>query len=418
MTPHCILAAVVCGAVSEDIDVSLPERVDVLPVFFVPKGEPLPTREQNEKLMKHLRWAQDWYRMDLGGRDTFRIAKAMPDVHRAKGTLTFYKQQAASESRDASHFVGELLDHYGVNRFNCPYCFAIFVMNPREDYPIGGGRPLNGGFNRGGGMLQMSSYCLDKAPNFQSTLRHELAHSFGLPHVEVYGYDMNTNPSVMAYNPGHHTVGFQDSATPARFIPEDLRALPLNQRCFAKLKYDPDRDNPSGQKLHRVVWLGPMDIVGQPSYNVDVTTGSGALYGTQPVNVVQRRIDPNKGPGIGFNAASMWHSEVSESGWVSLNLTFPVPVTLTKMGIYSQHSGQYHAADRARIQVEDGEEYRDVAEQDLKSADAIVSMPPTRGVKWRLHLRAGRSKIVVVRGLRFSGESGEVFPPAVPYTAP
>ena len=114
----------------------------------------------------------------------------------------------------------------------------------------------------------------------------------------------------------------------------------------------------------------------------------------------------------------MWHSEASQSGWVSLDLTFPVAVTLTKMGIYTQHSGQYHAAERARIQVQDGDEYRDVVEQDLKSVDAVVAMPPTRGIQWRLHLRAGKTKYVVVRGLRFCGESGEVFPPAVPYDGP
>jgi len=387
---------------------------------FGPKGEPLPTREQKLKLMKHVKWSQDWFRQALAGRDTFRIAKATPDVYRARNSFAFYRQESTSAAgvSCASHFVGELLDHYRVNRFNCPYVLAILFMSPREDFPVGGGRPLNGGFSRGGGLLHMSSYALDKFPNFQSTLRHELAHGFGLPHVEVYGYDMQTNPSVMAYNPSHHTNGFQDSATPSRFIPEDVRGLALNKRCFAKLEFDPAGDNPDGKSLYRIVWLGPMDIVGQPSLDIDVTTSSGSSHGTKPLNVVQRDIWPSKGPGVQFNAARTWHSQASDSGWVSLDVIFPVAVTLARMGIHTQHSGQYHAAERVRIQVKEGEEYRDVVEQDLKSVDAIVAMPPTRGTKWRVHLRAGKSKMVVVRGLRFFGESGEVFPPAVPYRGP
>jgi hypothetical protein len=161
-----------------------------------------------------------------------------------------------------------------------------------------------------------------------------------------------------------------------------------------------------------------MDIVGQPSYSIDVTTTAGSFADTKPVNIVQRDIWPSKGPGVTFNAARMWHSEVVRSGWAALDVTLPVPVTLTRLGIHTQHSGQYHAAEGVRIQVKDGDEYRDVVEQDLKSVDAIVSIPATRGMKWRIHLRAGASRHVVVRGLRFFGESGEIFPPAVPYTGP
>jgi hypothetical protein len=245
-----------------------------------------------------------------------------------------------------------------------------------------------------------------------------LGHAFGLPHVDVYKYDMKTSPSVMSYNRSHHTNDFQDSATPPRFIPEDIRGLALNKRCFARLEFDSARDNPEGQGLFRIVWMYPIEIVGQPSYAIDVTANSGSRFGSTPINVVQRRIDPSKGPGITWNQPTMWHSEASESGWVSLDVTFPVPVTLTKMGIHTQHSGQYHAAERVRIQVKDGEEYGDVVEQDLKSVDAVVPVPPTRGMKWRIHLRAGKSKCVVVRGLRFFGESGEIFPPAVPYSGP
>jgi hypothetical protein len=414
-----LVVVMLSGSTAEDIDVSMPKQVAVRPVFFVPQGETPPTKEQKARLMKHLKWSQDRYQEMLGNRDTFRIAKTMPDVYRAKKPLAFYKQLPATADgiSYSSHFVGELLDHFGQNRFNCPYILLIVVMNPHEDFPVGGGRPCNGGFNRGCGLLNLSSYALDKIPNFQSTLQHELGHAFGLPHVDVYGYDMKTSPSIMSYNPAHHTDGFRASKSPGRLISEDIRGLALNRRCFADLRFDPANDAPEGQKLYRVVWLGPMEIVGQPSYDIEVTTPSGSTFASKPINIVQRDIRPSKGPGVTYDAARMWQSDVASSGWVSLDVTFPVAVTLTKIGIYTQHSGQYHAAQRVRIQVESEGEFRDVVEQDLENVDAAVPMPATRGQRWRIHLRAGESKMVVVRGLRFSAASGGIFPPAVPYAS-
>jgi len=43
---------------------------------------------------------------------------------------------------------------------------------------------FNGGCNTAGGMEVMSSNTLDRAPNFQSTLQHEIGHALGLPHVD------------------------------------------------------------------------------------------------------------------------------------------------------------------------------------------------------------------------------------------
>jgi hypothetical protein len=67
------------------------------------------------------------------------------------------------------------------------------------------------------------------------------------------------------------------------------------------------------------------------------------------------------------------------------------------------------------IEVEQDGKYRTVVERDLASVDAAVPLEPTRGQKWRIHLRAGETRIVVVRGLRFFNASGEIFPPSVPY---
>lgn len=262
----------------------------------------------------------------------------------------------------------------------------------------------------------MSSHFLDQVSYFQSTLQHELGHSFGLRHMDEYGYDQKTSLSIMSYNPAHGTNGFQPSATPGILVPEDLRGLALNRRCFPKLRFDPKSDVPDGYKFHRVIWLVPMKIVGHPPYEIEVTTSSGSTFGSKPGNVVQCEILPSTGPGVTYDAARMWTSDATATGWVSLDVAFPVVVSLKAMRIYTEHSGQYHRAHRARIQVQKGNDFEDVAEQDLEAPDGTVSMSPTRGQTWRVHLLAGPSKMVVVRGLRFASPSGEIFPPAVPFS--
>jgi len=118
-------------------------------------------------------------------------------------------------------------------------------------------------------------------------LRHELGHSFGLPHVDVYGYDMKSNDSTMPYNPKHHTNGFEPSGTPGKLIPEDLRGLALDQRAFPTLRFDPEKDVPRGYTISApVMILGPQKIPEQPD-GVQITTGSGEEYGSKVANVVQ-----------------------------------------------------------------------------------------------------------------------------------
>ncbi len=197
----------------------------------------------------------------LKGRDTFALAASQPPVYHAEHDAAYYRAQAEGA---APQMVDELLRHHNYNRYNCPLIFVAIVINARDDYPGGGARPFNGGLNSGGGIVEMSSYGLDRAPNFQSTLQHELGHAFGLPHVDVYGYDMETNPSVMSYNPKHHTQGFMPSRTPGILIAEDIRALALNRRVFSRLRFDAKADVPPGYTMQKIVTLGPMDIPGHP----------------------------------------------------------------------------------------------------------------------------------------------------------
>lgn len=185
-------------------------KITVLPLALVAADQAVPAELQASSWMKHLKWTQRYFAERLNG-DTFQLATEQPTIVRLRRPLSFYKGLKKGEA--ATYWTAELLDHFKLNRFDCPYTFCCLVMNPRERWPIGGGRSINGGINRGGGMLVMSSFPLDKLPNFQSTLRHEIAHTVGLPHVDVYGYDMKTTRSLMAYNTMHQTNRFRESKT-------------------------------------------------------------------------------------------------------------------------------------------------------------------------------------------------------------
>jgi hypothetical protein len=397
---------------SAEVDYKPPKQVDVLPVFLVPRGEKPPGKEESILLMRHLEWSQKRYRELLG--TTFEIAQKRPAIVRAKRPLAEYRQ--LDKSQPAGAWLAELLERDKLNRFNCPHVYLVVVSNDRNEWPVGGARPINGGVNTGGGIIVISTYAMTKLPNFQSTLQHELAHALGLLHVDAYGYDMETNESIMAYNKRHHTNGLQPAKTPGIFISEDLRALALNDRALPNFDFAPARHIPAGYSIKpRVRMLHPMKIPGQPDYDIEVTTESGEDYGSKAANVVLKPIRLSAGPGITFDPQTMWESRVLESGWASVELTFPLPVELTNIAVHSQHSGMYHAAEQVRIQVERDGKWQDVADAPLPSVDATVAFPKAKGAKWKLHFKAGSSRKILIRGLQFFSGNDEIFPPFVPY---
>lgn len=118
MTAIPILFAMFLSACGEPrSDTAPPDKVCLLPVFFVPRGEEPPTPEEKLRLMKHLRWCQNRYRELLRG-DTFRLAAQTPEVYRGEQDLAFYQKQPQGA---ASNFVGELLKSKNLNRYNCPF---------------------------------------------------------------------------------------------------------------------------------------------------------------------------------------------------------------------------------------------------------------------------------------------------------
>ncbi len=119
---------------------------------------------------------------------------------------------------------------------------------------------------------------------------------------------------------------------------------------------------------------------------------------------------------VTFDGSKMWSSAETQSGWVSLEVRFPLEVELTKVGIHSQHSGEYHAAIATRIAVQGtNNTFREVVAAPLKSIDTTVALNKTKGRVWQFDFRAGPSKMIVLRGLRFFSGENELFPPLVPY---
>ena len=390
----------------------LPKTLSLQPCFVVPQGERRPAEDQMQRLVRHLRWARERYAELLGNRNTFMLTEKDPLIYDSPYNLPFYR----GLSSQANHITGELLDFTGFNRFSCPLIFFTVVVNHQEDFPGGCGSPFNGGFNTGGGIVLVSSYALDRIPNFQSTVQHELGHAFGLPHVDAYGYDMKTSSSIMSYNLSHHTKDFDPSQTPGEFIPEDIRGLALNQRAFPTITFDRKKNVPSEYNLHSEIRIiRRMEIVGQPT-GIVVRTASGEAFSSKAGNVVQNIIKPSMNTGqVSYDAGRMWHSEKSATGWVSLELLFPFIVELTGIGIHTQHSGKYHAAEVVRIfSHTKGEKYSLVKESRLRSVDERVNFTFTKTQYLKLDLKAGSSGYVVVRGLQFFSGSEEIFNPLIP----
>lgn len=232
-----------------------PVRVSVRPLFVVPTGASGPTDAQRDLLARHLLWARWRYVELLGPAGSFALDTAA-EVVTAAHPWSYYRGRFET---GVPEITVELLAHFGVTCFSDPWVFVIIVMNPAVDEPVGGGRPINGYFNNGGGIVVRSSYALDNHPFIQSTLQHELGHAFGLVHVDVYGRNMDTDSSMMSYNPAHHTNGVEDASEPGVFAAEDRAALALNQRGFPGLTYG----GPPGATL---IALGPMTLPGLPHW--------------------------------------------------------------------------------------------------------------------------------------------------------
>ncbi|MBC7936613.1 MAG: hypothetical protein H7Y86_14780 [Rhizobacter sp.] len=390
-------------------------RLEVLPVFFVPQNVSFPDfSDQKNRINQHLLWAQTRYKEMLNNRAGFKLADT--------GAITYYGTRPDSyyksfTDRGAAAYLEELLPYLGYSRFNCPYAILVIYIDYNSNFPVAGARTLNGGINTGGGIIIMSGGDLKFSPIFQSTLQHELGHAFSLPHVDSYGYSMNSNASIMSYNPSHQTNFFNPSPTPGILIPEDIRNLALHENAFAGLNFDSLVDIPAAYSMYEGIPLvGIMDIPGQKDYRVTVTTSSGETYSSLAGNLVQNEIKLSY-PGMPFayDYQNMWHS-AEVPAWASVVIKFPVPVTLNKVGIHSQHSGIYQKADSVRIDRYNNNNFLQILEQTLPAVDEYISFSPATDSIFRFHFKPGVTKMVTIRGIEFFNNNEPVFPPRVPYS--
>lgn len=389
-------------------------RLEVLPVFFVPQGVSFPDyQDQNNRIRQHLLWAQTRYKEMLGQRPTFKIADTGSITYQGTRPDTYYKSFA---DRGAAAYLEELLPYLGYTRFNCPYIFLVIYIDYTTNFPLAGGRTLNGGINTGGGVIIMSGADLKFSPIFQSTLQHELGHAFSLPHVDSYGYNMNTNASIMSYNPTHQTNFFTPSQTPGILIPEDIRNLSLNELGFPNLDFDSTADIPVSYSIYPGIPLvGIMDIPGQDKYNLIASTNSGETYNSAAGNLIQNEIKLSY-PGMPFeyDYQNMWHS-AEVQGWASVDIKFPFVVTLDRVGVHTQHSGLYQKADSVRVENFNNNNFVVITELPLPDVDKYFSFPPVTDSVFRFSFKPGVTKMVTIRGIEFFYNNEPVFPPRVPY---
>ncbi len=214
--------------------------------------------------MEHIRWTRRRYSELLLGRDTFALADGeLPLVLRGRHDVQHYM---CAPAQGAEAAVLELFEYDRVDRLSCPYTYVVLFVGTGE-WPKGGGVPINGGVNTGGGIVVMSTYSLGNDSAFQTTLQHEIGHAFGLTHADAYGWDMQTSDSLMSYNPKHHTKGLQHTPTPGRLMPEELRMLSYNKRVFPNWEFDESRDVPEGYTFSGLIPIHPsMSLSGQPDY--------------------------------------------------------------------------------------------------------------------------------------------------------
>lgn len=247
-----------------DVEALLPRsqgrRLAVVPVLFIPSDNTALTPEVIERdsalFIAHLVTTQKFYRNQLED-DTFKIAGSAVMIHRARHSDAYYTSRLRPQKgeADAAHVIlTELFAARNENRNNSQSIYVVLYARTQKHKPdtpfFGGGRTFNGAPGSGGGSLELelSSLASDFPYSFQAALIHELGHTFGLVHVDCFGYDQNKNESVMSYDKRWGTHGL--SISPGRLNPEDFFLLGQNKLAFPHFRYDAAKHDPKHQRRH------------------------------------------------------------------------------------------------------------------------------------------------------------------------
>lgn len=190
--------------------------------------------------------------------------------------------------------------------------------------------------------------------------------------------------------------------------------------CVVRPYFDSRLDVPLGYGMANCVPLELQDeIPGQRPFTTEVKTSSGETHDSSVQNIVRGliKVKGQRSPNVrsAFDPDTMWHSGPTGIRWVTVIVTFPVSVTLCKVCIHSQYSGQYHMATAVRVQAMQSNGFKDVCQQPLLTRDASIRFPSTTNQTRRFHFGAGTSRQVVIRGLAFFSPGCEIFRPAYPH---
>jgi hypothetical protein len=434
-------------------------RIKVKPVVFYAKGVARVPSWHSLWWQFHLA-AREKYRLLLKSRDTFELDDLI--VLDGAFTPTQYKNmcffnteglktldQLPEDQKDqcsngVETILAEILhsdfDAVRYDRYTLPYCLSVLLVDPAKAWGAGGGRTLNGVANLGGGILVIPTWHFfptiepPSKGKLMSTLIHELGHTFGLLHTANHAnpnnlttrstlfkcyYDLGTSHSIMSYNEANWTNSTDPEQIPGCLLGDDMEVLAQNKLVFPNLFFDKEKDFdcppatsscPPHDKITRPVYQGPM-------HQFWCTSSFGSHQG----NIAHLNDQPGRWilsnhPEIGFVPDRMWLSgQANEAGWVSFDVTFPLPVTLNRIALYTQHSGQHDKASMIHIEREqtDGT-FTVVKLMTGLDPDADITFGPFQAQRWRIALKAGPSGRVAVRGIRLFHDDVELSPPLGP----
>ncbi len=430
-------------------------RISVKPIVFYPKGV-AKSKVWSLRWFQYVMAAKQKYNALLKGRDTFLVSQ----LKTLNGDLTpaEYKElcftfsglkspDQLTEDEGCSQGVETILaeilgsdlgDGKQYTRYTMPYSLAVLMVDPDREWGFGGGRNFNGVTNLGGGIMVIPSWHFDDG-KLMSTLLHELGHTFGLVHTDnrqnatnlpessalfkCY-YHLNFSNSIMSYNTANWSNETDVEQIPGCLLGDEIEALSQNKLVFPDLFFNAatDFDCPPGSppntrcrvhdKVIRPAYLGPMHLFWCTSSFSSNQFGSILNLNDHPGRWIL-----GSHPDIGFVNNRMWHSTKVDNGeWVSLDVTFPKPMTINRVQVYTEHSGKHHKAKMVQIehQKNDGT-FEFVKRVSMPGTDAAVEFGNIQARTWRLAFQAGASGFVAVRGLRFFFDDKELFPPLGPH---